>query len=63
MGAEVCEIHTDVDGVYTADPRVVADARKIDRISYDAMLELAATGARVLQSRSVEVARRMWGGA
>ena len=58
IGADVCEIYTDVDGVYTADPRVVPDARKIDRISYEEMLEMAATGARVLQLRSVEFARR-----
>jgi aspartate kinase len=58
VGAEVCEIYTDVDGVYTADPRIVADARRIAAISYDEMLELAATGAKVLQSRSVEMARR-----
>jgi aspartate kinase len=58
VGAEVCEIYTDVDGVFTADPRRVPSARKIDLIDYDEMLELAATGARVLQSRSVEVARR-----
>jgi aspartate kinase len=58
IDADVCEIYTDVDGVYTADPRVVPDARKIDRISYEEMLELAATGARVLQLRSVEFARR-----
>jgi len=58
VGAGVCEIYTDVDGVFTADPRVVANARKIDVIDYDEMLELAASGAKVLQSRSVEVARR-----
>ena len=58
VGADVCEIYTDVDGVYTADPRIVPDARRIGAISYDEMLELAATGARVLQSRSVEMARR-----
>jgi aspartate kinase len=58
VGAVACEIFTDVDGVYTADPRVVSDARKVDVISYDEMLELAATGARVLQPRSVEMARR-----
>lgn len=57
LGAEVCEIYTDVDGVYTADPRVVPEARKISRISYEEMLEMAATGARVLQLRSVEFAR------
>jgi aspartate kinase len=58
VDADVCEIYTDVDGVYTADPRVVPDARKIDRISYEEMLEMAATGAKVLQLRSVEFARR-----
>jgi aspartate kinase len=57
VGADLCEIYTDVDGVYTADPRVVPDARKIDRISYEAMLELAAGGAGVLNLRSVEFAR------
>ncbi len=58
LGAAVCEIYTDVDGVFTADPNVVPTARKIDRISYEDMLELAAAGAKVLQSRSVEYARR-----
>ncbi len=58
LGAEVCEIYTDVLGVFTADPRVVPGARKIDRISHEEMLELAAAGARVLQLRSVEYARR-----
>jgi aspartate kinase len=58
LGAEACEIYTDVDGVFTSDPRVVPQARKIDRISYEEMLELAAAGAKVLQSRSVEYARR-----
>jgi aspartate kinase len=57
VGADVCEIYTDVDGVYTADPRVVPNARKIDEISYEEMLEMAATGARVLQLRAVEFAR------
>lgn len=57
IGADVCEIYTDVDGVYTADPRVVLDARKIDVISYEEMLELAAAGAGVLNLRSVEFAR------
>ena len=56
--AEVCEICTDVSGVFTADPRLVPAARKIDRISYDEMLELAAAGSKVLHSRSVEYARR-----
>lgn len=58
LDAEVCEIYTDVDGVFTADPRVVPEARKLDRITYEEMLELAAAGAKVLQSRSVEYARR-----
>jgi aspartate kinase len=58
VDAVVCEIYTDVDGVFTADPRVVPGARKVDLISYDEMLELAAAGAKVLQSRSVEFARR-----
>jgi aspartate kinase len=53
----VCEIYTDVDGVYTADPRIVPAARKIGMVSYEEMLEMAATGARVLQLRSVEFAR------
>ena len=58
VGAEVCEICTDVDGVYTADPRIEPRSRKIDVVSYEEMLELAAAGAKVLQSRSVEYARR-----
>ncbi|MFG0285537.1 MAG: aspartate kinase [Phycisphaerales bacterium JB039] len=53
VGAEVCEIYTDVDGVYTADPRIVPEARKIERISYEAMLELAALGAKVMAPRAV----------
>ncbi len=57
IGADVCEIYTDVDGVYTADPRIVANARKIDVLSYEEMLEMAASGAGVLQMRSVEFAR------
>ncbi len=57
VDADVCEIFTDVDGVYTADPRVEPKARKIDVISYEAMLEMAASGAGVLQMRSVEFAR------
>ena len=56
--ADVCEILTDVDGVYTTDPRVCPEARKLDRISYDEMLELASLGAKVLQIRSVEFAKR-----
>ena len=58
LGASVCEIFTDVDGVFTADPRVVPSARKIDRISSEEMLELAASGAKVLYIRAVEYARR-----
>jgi aspartate kinase len=58
LGAEACEIYTDVDGVYTSDPRVVPTARRIARISYEEMLEMAASGAKVLQLRSVEYARR-----
>ncbi|MDH3260013.1 MAG: aspartate kinase [Acidimicrobiia bacterium] len=55
--ADVCEIYTDVDGVFTADPRIVADARKLDEVSFEEMLELAATGAKVLMLRSVEFGR------
>jgi aspartate kinase len=58
LGADGCEIYTDVDGVYTTDPRVVADARKIDCISYDEMLELASLGAGVMHSRSIEFAKK-----
>jgi aspartate kinase len=58
LNADVCEIYTDVDGVFTADPRIVPDARKINEISYEEMLELAAAGAGVLMSRSVEFGRR-----
>ena len=57
LGADVCEIYTDVDGVFTADPRIVPEAVKRDRLSYEEMLELAASGARVLAARSVEYAR------
>ena len=55
--ADVCEIYTDVEGVYTADPRIVPDARRLARISFEEMLEMAATGGRVLAMRSVELAR------
>ncbi|MDX6244939.1 MAG: aspartate kinase, partial [Frankiales bacterium] len=58
LGAEVCEIYTDVDGVYTADPRIVPTARRLDVISYEEMLEMAASGAKVLMLRCVEYARR-----
>ncbi|AEH44187.1 aspartate kinase [Thermodesulfatator indicus DSM 15286] len=57
LGADVCEIFTDVDGVYTADPRIVPKARKIEKISYEEMLELASMGAKVLEIRSVEFAK------
>jgi len=56
LGAERCDIYTDVDGVYTTDPRIVAKARRLDRVSYEEMLEMASLGAKVLQVRSVEVA-------
>jgi aspartate kinase len=58
LGAAGCEIYTDVDGVYTTDPRIVPEARKIDRISYDEMLELASLGAGVMHSRSIEFAKK-----
>jgi aspartate kinase len=58
LNANVCEIYTDVDGIYTADPRVVTKAKMIKEISYDEMLELASSGAKVLQSRSVELAKK-----
>ncbi|WP_372841635.1 aspartate kinase [Phaeovulum sp.] len=58
FGAERCDIYTDVDGVYTTDPRISAKARKLDRIAYEEMLELASLGAKVLQTRSVELAMR-----
>src|SRR5437763_2080563 len=58
LKADLCQIYTDVDGVYTADPRLVPGARKLDEISYDEMLELASLGAKVMQSRSVEFAKK-----
>jgi aspartate kinase len=58
LSADVCENYTDVDGIYTADPRIVKNARKIDRISYDEMLELSGLGASVLQTRAVEFAKK-----
>jgi len=58
LQADKCEIYTDVDGVYTADPRAVKSARKLDEISYDEMLELASQGSKVMQSRSVEFAKK-----
>ena len=57
LDAEACEIYTDVDGVFTADPRVVPSARKLAAVTYEEMLELAASGAKVLALRSVEYAR------
>jgi aspartate kinase len=58
LKADVCEIYTDVDGVYTADPNIVPDARKLSRVVYDEMLEMASLGAKVLQARSVEFAKK-----
>ncbi|MCH2026203.1 MAG: aspartate kinase [Verrucomicrobiales bacterium] len=58
IDADLCQILTDVDGVYTCDPRVVPEARKIDEISYDEMLEMASSGSKVMQSRSVEFAKK-----
>ncbi|MDE1149272.1 MAG: aspartate kinase [Azospirillaceae bacterium] len=58
VGAERCDIYTDVDGVYTTDPRIVTKARKLDRITYEEMLEMASLGAKVLQTRSVEMAMK-----
>lgn len=58
LDAELCEIYTDVDGIYTADPRIVPKAKKLDEISYDDMLELASSGAGVLHNRAVEMAKR-----
>lgn len=58
LKADLCQIYTDVDGVYTADPRLVPNAKKLEEISYDEMLELASLGAKVMQSRSVEFAKK-----
>lgn len=58
LGADACEIHTDVDGVYTTDPRLLPEARRVDVISYDEMLELASLGAGVMHSRSIEFAKK-----
>ena len=58
FGAERCDIYTDVDGIYTTDPRIASKARKLDKISFEEMLELASLGAKVLQTRSVELAMR-----
>jgi len=59
LQADVCEIYTDVDGIYTTDPRIEPKAKKLDKISYDEMLELASLGAKVLQNRSVEMAKKL----
>ncbi len=59
LSADLCEIYTDVDGVYTTDPRIEPKAKKMEKISYDEMLELASLGAKVLQNRSVELAKKM----
>lgn len=58
LNADLCEIYTDVEGVYTADPRIVPEAKKLDKISYEEMLELASLGSKVLQTRSVELAMK-----
>ena len=58
LGADRCDIYTDVDGIYTTDPRIVKNARKLDKISFEEMLELASVGAKVLQTRSVELAMK-----
>ncbi len=58
LGADVCDIYTDVDGVYSTDPRIVPEARRVDKISYDEMLELASLGAGVMHSRSIEFAKK-----
>ncbi|MCK4462819.1 MAG: aspartate kinase, partial [Candidatus Omnitrophica bacterium] len=58
LNASVCEIYTDVEGIYAADPRIVKDARKLDKISYEEMLELASSGAQVMQARSIEAASK-----
>lgn len=59
INADICEIYTDVDGIYTTDPRIEPKARKMDKISYDEMLELSSLGAKVLQNRSVEMAKKL----
>ena len=57
LGADACEIYTDVRGVFTADPRLVPTARKLDRVSFEEMLEMASSGAGVMMARSIEIAR------
>jgi aspartate kinase len=58
LNADVCQLFTDVDGVFTCDPRVVADAKKLDEVAYDELLEMASTGSKVMQSRAVEFAKK-----
>ena len=58
LGAKICEIYTDVDGIYTADPRICPDARKLEQVSYEEILELASLGAQVMHSRSIEVGKK-----
>ncbi|MCM8779449.1 MAG: aspartate kinase [Candidatus Omnitrophica bacterium] len=58
LGAKLCEIYTDVEGIYTTDPRIVPEARKLKKISYDEMLEMASLGAQVMQARSIELAKK-----
>jgi aspartate kinase len=58
LNADVCQVFTDVDGVFTCDPRVVADAKKLDEVAYDELLEMASTGSKVMQSRAVEFAKK-----
>ena len=58
LNADACQIFTDVDGVFTCDPRVVADAKKVDEIAYDELLEMAGAGSKVMQSRAVEFAKK-----
>ena len=58
LDADLCEVYTDVEGVFTTDPNICPEARKIKKISYDEMLEMAGLGARVLQTRSVEFSRK-----
>jgi len=58
LNADVCQIFTDVDGVFTCDPRIVADAQKLDEVAYDELLEMASTGSKVMQSRAVEFAKK-----
>src|SRR5207245_11382597 len=58
LNADVCQVFTDVDGVFTCDPRVVTDAKKLDEVAYDELLEMASTGLKVMQSRAVEFAKK-----